>query len=140
MDNSLIGRHIDATVLLGGGKAEHVVVLIDSATYRAKGVVAVGHRIRDRELVKAACPGSLDDTDIRDVVGCHSVESDAQFRSFGCLCVVGPENLVSDCFLASLVFAGQSFGILDNRLSVKEIHSMLDHFYHNCVVLRILVN
>ena len=59
-----------------------MVVLIDSATYRAKGVVAVGHRIRDRELVKAAGPGCLDDTDISDVVGCHSVESDAQFRSF----------------------------------------------------------
>ena len=68
MNNCLIGRNIDTTVLLGGGEAEDMVVLVDGTTDSAQRVVAVGHRVRDRELVKSAGAGCLDNSDISDVV------------------------------------------------------------------------
>ncbi len=45
-----------------------MVVLVDGTTDSAQGVVAVGHRVRDRELVKSAGAGSLDNSDVGDVV------------------------------------------------------------------------
>ena len=68
MNNRLVGRNIDTTVLLGGGETEDMVVLVDGTTDSAQRVVAVGHRVRDRELVKSAGAGCLDNSDISDVV------------------------------------------------------------------------
>ena len=53
MDDCLMRRYVDAAVLFGTGKAEHVVILIDGSADRAQGVVAVGEHIRHRELLKA---------------------------------------------------------------------------------------
>ena len=68
MNNRLVGRNIDTTVLLGGGESEDMVVLVDGTADSAQRVVAVGHRVRDRELVKSAGAGCLDNSDISDVV------------------------------------------------------------------------
>ena len=134
MDDSLVGRHIDATILLGGGKAEHVVVLIDSATYRAKGVVAVGHRIRDWELLQSARTGCLDDTDICDVVRCHGIETDAHLLALGAVHIVCAEDSVGDCVFTCLVRRRHAGRIGDDGLPVQEINAVRGQFYHNDLV------
>ncbi len=68
MNNCLIGRNVDSAVLLGRRESEDMVILVDGTADSAQGVVAVGHRVRDRELVKSAGAGSLDNSDVGDVV------------------------------------------------------------------------
>ena len=133
VDNGLIGRNIDTAVLLRGGEAEHVVVLIDGTAHRAQGVVAVGHRVRERELVETAGARRLDNAHVGDVVGNHRIETDAHFLALAAVDVVGTENSVGDRVFAGLVRGRLSGGIGDDRLAVQEIHTMRNQFYHNCV-------
>ena len=102
--------------------------------------MAVGHRVRNREFLQAAGAGCLDNTYVGDVVGRHGIEPDLELGTISTLDIMRTEDAISDGVLAGLVFTGQSLGIVNDRFSVKEIHSMLDHFYHNCVVLRILIS
>jgi hypothetical protein len=37
-----MGRHINAPVFTGGGKAEYMIVLVDRTPYGAEGIVAIG--------------------------------------------------------------------------------------------------
>ena len=53
VDDGLVGRHVDTAVLLGGGEAEHVVILVDSAAHRAQGVVAVGQHVGNRKFLQS---------------------------------------------------------------------------------------
>ena len=140
VNNRLVGRNIDTAILLGGGESEHMVVLVDRTAHSAQRVVAVGHGVRDRELLQAAGTGRLDDTDIGDVMGSHCVEMDTHLGSLSAFGVMRAENRVGYRVLTSLVFAGHPFGILDNLLSVKEVNSVWNQFYHNSVVLRILIS
>ena len=61
-----------------GGKAEHMVVLVDGAANGAKAVVAIGHGIGQGEAFHAAGPGALDDAHIGDIVGDQLIEPDPQ--------------------------------------------------------------
>ena len=96
MDNSLVGRHIDTAIFLRGGKAEHVVVLVDRTADGAQGIVAVGHGVRQRELLEAAGARCLDDADVRDVVRHHRVEPDTHFLALAAIDVMGAENSIGD--------------------------------------------
>ena len=68
-----MGGHKLAAVLLGGGQAKHMVVLVDGAAHGAQGVVTVGQHIGQGELLQAGGPGGLDDAHIGDVVAGHGV-------------------------------------------------------------------
>ena len=57
VDDGLVGGDVDAAVLLGGGQAEDVVVLVDGAAHGAEAVVTVGQHIGHGELLQAAGPG-----------------------------------------------------------------------------------
>ena len=63
-----VGRHINAAVFARGGKAEHVVVLVDGAAHGAQAVVAVCEHVGDGELLHAGGARRLNDADERDVV------------------------------------------------------------------------
>ena len=76
VDDALVGGYVDAAVLLGGGEAEHVVVLIDGAAHRTQAVVTVSQGVGDGELLHAAGSGLLDDAHIGNVVGHHGVKPD----------------------------------------------------------------
>ena len=78
VDDGLVGGDELAAVLLGGGQAEDVVVLVDGASHGAQGVVAVGEHIGQGKLLHAGGPGGLDDAHVGDVVGRHGVEADGQ--------------------------------------------------------------
>ena len=95
-----------------------MVILVDGATDSAKGVVAVGHGVRDREFLQAAGAGGLDDAHVCDIVGSHSVETDLKLGSFTAFNIVRAKDVVSDRVLAGFVFAGKSFGVFNNRLTV----------------------
>ena len=82
VDDRHVRRNVHAAVLLRGGKAEGVVVLVDRTAHGAEAVVAVGQRIGHGEAVKAAGARRLNDTDIGDVVGNQRVKADAQ-AAFG---------------------------------------------------------
>ena len=131
MDNRLVRRDIDTAVLLCGGEAEHVVVLIDGAAHRAQGVVAVGHGIRNREFLETAGARRLDDAHIRDVVGNHRIKTDTHFLALGAVDVVGTEDSVGDGVFAGLVRRRQACRVGNDRLPVQEIHTVRNQFYHN---------
>ena len=78
VDNRLVGRDVDAAVLLRRREAEEVVILVDRAADRAEAVMAVGQRVRDRKGFQPAGLGRLNDADIGDVVGGQRVETDFQ--------------------------------------------------------------
>ncbi len=104
-----MGGHELAAVLLGGGQAEHVVVLIDGAPHGAQGVVAVGEHIGHGELLHAGGPGSLDDAHISNVVGSHGVKFDGQ-AVHGVAGVVGLQDGVGHGAFFSLLRGGQAGG------------------------------
>ena len=133
VDNGLIGRNIDTAVLLRGGEAEHVVVLVDGTAHRAQGVVAVGHRVRERELVETAGARRLDNAHVGDVVGNHRIETDAHFLALAAVDVMGTENSVGDGVFAGLVRSRLASRVGNDRLSVQEIHTVRNQFYHNSV-------
>ena len=68
MDDALVRRNVDAAVLLRGGEAEHVIVLIDRAADGTEAVVAVGERIGNGEFLHAGGTGLLDDADIGNIM------------------------------------------------------------------------
>ena len=131
MDNSLVGRHIDTAIFLRGGKAEHVVVLVDRTADGAQGIVAVGHCVRQRELLEAAGAGRLDDAHVSDVMGDHRIKTDAHFLALAAVDVMGAENSIGDRVFTGLVRRRQSCRVGDDRLSVQEIHTMRNQFYHS---------
>ncbi len=131
VDNRLVRRNIDTAVLLRGGEAEHVVVLVDGTAHRAQGVVAVGHGIRNREFLETAGARRLDDTHIRDVVGDHRIETDTHFLALGAIDVMGTEDSVGDGVFAGLVRRRQACRVGNDRLPVQEVHTVRNQFYHN---------
>ncbi len=78
VNDALVGRYVDTAVLLCCGKTENVVVLVDGTANGAQTVVAVGHGIGQRELGKPAGACGLDNTNVGNVMGNHSVELDFQ--------------------------------------------------------------
>ena len=78
VDDCLMGRNIDAAVLLGAGQAKHVVIFIDGTADSAKAVVAVGQNVRDRKLLQSAGSGCLDDAHIGNIMRSQLVELDLQ--------------------------------------------------------------
>ena len=62
MDNCLMRRNVNTAIFLGTGKSEHVVIFIDGTAYCAKGIMAVGQHIWNREFFQSGCAGCLDDT------------------------------------------------------------------------------
>jgi hypothetical protein len=79
MDDAEVRGHIDSAVLLGGGEAENVVVLVDRTADGAEAVVAVRHGVRNGELGEPARPRGLDDADIGDVVRNQRVKAETEF-------------------------------------------------------------
>ncbi len=75
VNDALVRGNIDAAEFLRCGKTEYVVILIDGAAYRAKGIVAVGHRVGEREFLKSAGASRLNNADIGDIVAHHGVKS-----------------------------------------------------------------
>ena len=53
VDDGLVGGDELTAILLGGGEAEHMVILVDGTAHGAQGVVAVGEDIGQRELLEA---------------------------------------------------------------------------------------
>ena len=80
-------RHIDAAVFLSGGKAEHVVVLVDGAAHGAQGVVAAGEHIGNGKALHARGSGRLNDAHIGDVVGGEGVKPDLKSGRIAALVV-----------------------------------------------------
>ncbi|MPM17049.1 hypothetical protein SDC9_63432 [bioreactor metagenome] len=78
VDDAEVGGHVDAAVLLGGGEAEYVIVLVDRTADGAKAVVAVRHGVWNGEFGKPARPRGLDDADIGDVVRNERVEAETE--------------------------------------------------------------
>ena len=76
MDDCLMWRYVNAAVFLGTCKSKHMVIFIDRAADCTKTVVAVRQYIRNREFLKSACSCSLNNTDKRNIMGCHLVELD----------------------------------------------------------------
>ena len=138
MDNRLIGRHIDAAILLCGGKSEHVVVFIDGASHGAERVVAVGHGVGDGEFLEPAGACRLDDSDVGDVVRDHCVEEYPHLPSFGLALpfaagiprgLMTTQDAVSDGVLPGLV--GRYLRLVGECPAVKQISSVIDKFYHD---------
>ena len=78
VDDALIGGYIDAAVLLGGGQAEHMVILVDGAAHGTQTVVAVGQGVGEGKFLHAGGSRLLDDAHIGDVVGHHGVKAHLQ--------------------------------------------------------------
>ena len=53
-----------------------MVILVDGPAHRAKGIVAVGQHIGNREFLQARCSGCLDNSHECDVVGGQFIEFD----------------------------------------------------------------
>ena len=88
MDDSEVCGHKDAAVLLCCRKAEDMIVLVDGAAHGTEAVVAVGQAVGKGKFLKAACPGSLNDAHIGDVVGNECVKGDVkEVVLFGSLAV-----------------------------------------------------
>ena len=105
--DTLIRRNIYSSVFLCGREAEYVIVFIDSASDSAQAVVAVCHGIRNRELLKAACSGRLDDTNVRDIVRDQRIKTDMEYTVIR-LGAVRVQDLISN----SAVSSGVSVSIL----------------------------
>ena len=135
VNDALVGRHIDAAVFLRGGKAEHMVILVDRAADGAEAVVAVGHRIGKRELLEPACACGLDDADVGDVMRNKAVELDAHL-----LGVVGhimcAEDGIRDGVFARRIGA-HAHGRAFLRLTVHEIHAVGGQLDHGFLLLLI---
>ena len=139
VDNRLVGRNIDPAILLGGGKAEHMVVLVDGTAHGAQGIVAIGHGIRKRELLQAAGAGRLDNAHIGNVMGHHGIEADAH------RCLVGAghdvmctQNLVSNGVLTGLVLV--QTGLRSDGLAIEKINSIRMKCNHDKSVSISIVN
>ena len=130
MDNRLVGRHIDAAVLLGRREAEHVVVLVDGTAHCAEGVVAVGHRVGQRESFQSAGASRLDDAHIGNVVGHHRIEADTKFFPFRPVHVVGAEDAIGNRVFPGLI--GRKVCGIGEGLAVQQVNTILNQFYHNC--------
>ena len=117
----------DAAVLLGGGQAEHVVILVDGAAHGAQAVVTVGQGVGNGELLHAGGPGLLDDAHIGDVVGHHGVEADAQLHGVRGH-VVSLQDLPGHGPAAGFLLGrGRSF--LGN--AVYQVHAVVGELDHN---------
>ena len=88
---TLVCGNIYSAIFLSGRKTENVIVLIDSSANRAKRVVAVGHSIWNRELLKSACTCSLNDTNVCDIVGNESIKFDLELL-VATRCIVRIQN------------------------------------------------
>ena len=67
-------RHIYAAILLGTGKAKHMVIFIDRAADRAQRIMAVCQDIGNGKLLKARRPCRLDDSYKRNVMGSQLIK------------------------------------------------------------------
>ncbi len=133
VDNALVDGNVDAAVLLCGGKAEYVVILIDGAADSAKAVVAVGHRIGDGEFLQAGRPCRLNDADIGDVMRHKAVKP--YLHLFGIIGgVVCAKDLIRDRILTSLG-RGHAFDRLELRLAVYQVNAVLKKVYHGALLL-----
>ena len=139
VNDGLVGGDVDAAVLLCGGKAEDVVVLVDGAAYGAEGVMTVGHGVGNGEAGQAAGPGGLDDTHIGDVVGHQGIEFDPHFlgvRGSG----VGTHDLIGNGGFPGCVGSGKiRTGRGGNqRFTVKKVDAVgrkLDHEETSCMLM-----
>ena len=101
VDDSLVGRYIDAAEALGCGQAEKMIVLVNGAAYSAKCVVAVCENVGEGEFLQAAGHGSLNNADIGDVMRSDGVIAQVQLALafFG---VVALQNVVRHRLFAGL--------------------------------------
>ena len=53
MDNCLMRGNVNATIAFCTGQSEHMVILVDSSSYCAQRVMAVGQYVRDREFLQS---------------------------------------------------------------------------------------
>ncbi len=111
VDNGLVGGDEDAAILLGSGKTEDMVVLIDGAANGAERVVAVGHCVGEREFGESTGAGGLDDTDVGDIVRNQGVEFNAHLIAFLVRGVVRTENGISNGVFAGLFLGRHACGI-----------------------------
>ena len=101
--------------------------------------MAVGHRVRNRELLKSAGTSCLDNSDISNVMRSHSVEFDAQLLTFASVLVMGTENSVCDSIFASLIGRWHTCGIIDDSLAVFQVNAMWNQFNHKMMIFVVLV-
>ena len=127
VDHALVGGDVDAAVLLGGGQAEHMVVLVDGAAHGAQAVVTVGQGIGNGEFLHAGGPGLLDDAHIGDVVGHHGVKPDAQLHGIRGL-VVGLQDLPGHGPAAGFLPVGGCRLLGD---AVYQVHAVVGELDHN---------
>ena len=92
--------------------------------------MAVGHRVRNRELFKSARTCCLDNSDISDVMRSHSIEFDTQLLAFASIFVMSAEDSVGDSVFAGLVGRWHSCGIIDDCLAVFQVNAMWNQFNH----------
>ena len=127
VDDALVGRHIDAAVLLGSGQAKHMVVLVDGTAYGAQAVMAVGQGVGNGEFLHTGGPGLLDDTYVSNIVGHHGVKADAQMLRIAGN-IVGLQNTPRHSALTG-------FCLGDGRTvtwhTVYQIHTVVDQLDHD---------
>ena len=137
VDDRLVGGDVDAAVLFCGGQAEGVVILIDGAAHGAQGVVAVGHSVRNGELLQAGSLGGLNNADEGDVVGDQGIKLDLHLLGVLAL-VVGAQDGIRDGLFPGLVGRGDVLGLIGvNDLTVYQISALFDDFYHRGFLLLI---
>ena len=97
--------------------------------------MAVGHSIRQRELLESAGACRLNDTYVCYVVRHHSIEANAHLVALTAVDIMRSQNAVCDSVLAGLI-GGHTLIVVADFISVEEIDSMIDKFHHNVNVFR----
>ena len=112
MDDRNVGRYVDTAILLGSGKAEHMVILVDGAAHCAECVMAIGQYIRNGKPLHPGCLGCLHDSHKCDIVAGHAVKT--ELKMFHIVrCVVCLKNGICNGSLSGSFLirfpAGQGF-------------------------------
>ncbi len=103
VNHRLMRRHVDAAVLLSTGKSKHMVIFIDGAAHRTKGIVAVRQYIRHRKFGKPRSPCRLDNAYKGNVMTCQLVEPNLQLVHIAGG-IVALQNTVGNSLLCRLLF------------------------------------
>ena len=145
VDDSLMGRYINTAVFPGTGKAKHMIVLIDRATYRTEGIVTVGQDIGHGEFFQPRCPCSLYDSHECNIVACQFIEPYFQlFHITGCIMPL--QYAIADCFSGPFLFCHsisrktpdlfRGCGrILHDAASVYQVSAAVGQTYHRLCLL-----
>ena len=135
-----VRRDKDAAVLLCGGQAKDMIVLVDGTAHGAQGVVAVGEHVGYGELGHSRGLGRLDHAHIGDVMAGERIEAQAQATHVSARVVLSKDP-IGDGPLADRIRVGELEGVLhspghallgDDRLPIHEINATVIQLHRLC--------